>query len=1009
MNDIYKSHIYNHYKFLKNSNKTTFDNNDLCKIFEYYTCIKLTEEYNEQFYEYNDIDPDFKEKHQMSKNDTGIDCCNLKDTIVQCKLRKNILTWKECSTFFGSNIVLEDNNLKIKWNKMMITRNSDCELSKNLYFKNNLFIDKTYDKNEMINYCEDLLNNYIEPVIIEPKFELRDYQIEAINLIKNENNVIISIPTGCGKNSIIIHSIENNKKYLILVPRIILMEQLKEEIIKFKPKFKKHIQCLGDNNNIYNEEKLITICIFNSAYLIEKLSFDKIYIDEAHHINKPYIYKMNDYINENNEDYEDYDDNEDYDDEDYDDYDNEDDLSEDYKDDELINVKKYTQIIKDLKVQNNNVYLSATIDETEGFKYFNRDIRDMINLKYLCDYTITIPIFSDDPTNRNICEYLVMNYMHIIIYCNTQKEGILINKLLNEIQNNSSEYIDCKTNKKKRKEIIKKYKEGKIKFLVNVRILVEGFDAPITKGVCFLHLPNDKTTLIQIIGRCLRLYKDKQIANVILPYSCKDDEKNINNFLNVLAKNDKRIKKSYDNKKLGGYISIDKIENIDTENNDVEFKYNQIYNNVGKYLNFEDNWKKNLEDVKNFIDEHKRRPYKSDNKYLNIWLHNQTQNYKNNNKIMINEIIKKIWEDFINNNKYKIYFMSNEEIWNDNLNKVKLYMNEYNKRPVDKYLNQWIQAQITNYKNNDRNMKNEIIKKLWEEFINDNKYKIYFMSNEEIWNNNLNKVKSFMDENNKRPNDEYLNTWLIDQKQNYKNNNRIMKNEIIKKLWENFINDDKYKIYFMSNEEIWNDNLNKVKSYIDENNKRPDDDKYLNKWMQHQITNYNNNTKLMKNEIIKKSWEEFINNDKYKIFFMSYEEIWNDNLNKVKSYIDENNKRPDDKYLNLWLRHQITNYKNNEQIMKNKNIKKIWDEFINANKYKIYFMSNEEIWNNNLNKVKLYIDEHNKRPIDDKYLNQWMQNQTTNYKNNKKLMKNENIKKSWEEFINDDKYKNYFK
>lgn len=69
--------------------------------------------------------------------------------------------------------------------------------------------------------------------------------------------------------------------------------------------------------------------------------------------------------------------------------------------------------------------------------------------------------------------------------------------------------------------LLKKYKEGKIPFLVNVRILVEGFDAPITKGICFMHLPSSNTTLIQIIGRALRLHPLKTIAHIILPFSTK--------------------------------------------------------------------------------------------------------------------------------------------------------------------------------------------------------------------------------------------------------------------------------------------------------------------------------------------------------------------------------------------------------------------------------------------------------------------------------------------------------
>ena len=75
------------------------------------------------------------------------------------------------------------------------------------------------------------------------------------------------------------------------------MEQLKKEIIKHKPNMKYNIQLIGDNNNTFNENKLITICVFNSVHLIENycFHFDKIFIDEAHHIHKPDIYCDDEY------------------------------------------------------------------------------------------------------------------------------------------------------------------------------------------------------------------------------------------------------------------------------------------------------------------------------------------------------------------------------------------------------------------------------------------------------------------------------------------------------------------------------------------------------------------------------------------------------------------------------------------------------------------------------------------------------------------------------------------
>jgi hypothetical protein len=58
-----------------------------------------------------------------------------------------------------------------------------------------------------------------------------------------------------------------------------------------------------------------------------------------------------------------------------------------------------------------------------------------------------------------------------------------------------------------------------------------------------------------MIGRALRLHDDKKIANIILPFSLNDEEKEISRFLEVLSNNDSVIKRSFDNKINGGYIN----------------------------------------------------------------------------------------------------------------------------------------------------------------------------------------------------------------------------------------------------------------------------------------------------------------------------------------------------------------------------------------------------------------------------------------------------------------------
>jgi hypothetical protein len=167
---------------------------------------------------------------------------------------------------------------------------------------------------------------------------------------------------------------------------------------------------------------------------------------------------------------------------------------------------------------------------------------------------------------------------------------------------------------------------------------------------------------------------------------------------------------------------------------------------------------------------------------------------------------------------------------------------------------------------------------------------------------------------------------------------------------------------------------------------------------------------------IRVKWEEF--QEEYNSYFISNEEIWMDNLNKVNEYINSNKKRPSDsdknkdiKVLGSWIHCQQTNNTQNKCIMLLiPEIKVKWEEFLEE--YKEYFQSNEETWMNNLNKVKEYINTNKKRPStidknkDIQILGSWIGTQQKNYKKNKYIMLTPEIRLKWEEFL--EEYNNYF-
>lgn len=150
---------------------------------------------------------------------------------------------------------------------------------------------------------------------------------------------------------------------------------------------------------------------------------------------------------------------------------------------------------------------------------------------------------------------------------------------------------------------------------------------------------------------------------------------------------------------------------------------------------------------------------------------------------------------------------------------------------------------------------------------------IYICKNELVWIEKLESVKKYMNDKKKRPLDRdkdneviKLAAWINSQQQNYKHNIKLMKKSNIKKLWEDFINDKKYKIYFTCRKEVWILQFELVKKYIDENKKSPSQSKYidkdgkkLGKWINKQKENYKNKTNTVYNDIIiRQLWEDFI-------------------------------------------------------------------------------------------------------------------------------------------------------
>ena len=366
--------------------------------------------------------------------------------------------------------------------------------------------------------------------------------------------------------------------------------------------------------------------------------------------------------------------------------------------------------------------------------------------------------------------------------------------------------------------------------------------------------------------------------------------------------------------------------------------------------------------------------------------------------------------------------------WFERFEEVKQFIDENGRKPVSKskdlierHNGEWIGSQQHKYKNKILGMKNEVKYNLWTHFLEE--YKEYFKSDNEIWYENFHNLKTFISTNKKRPVTKSKNEiekkngcWLTNQNKNYKDKKQSMKDIKKYNLWTEFL--EEYKEYIKDFNDIWYENFQELKSFIDVNKKKPMiesknkiEDK-LAHWIFNQRQNYKKREGALKDETKYNLWVGFV--EKYKEYLKTDDEQWYDTFEKLKIFIDKYEKRPVskstneiEKKLGIWLYNQTSSYNKKEGRMKHEVRYNLWSEFLEE--YNKYFC---DIWYDTFDKVKQFICTNNKKPsshsknILEKSSGRWIDTQKRNYKNKTGGMKDEKKYNLWTQFLED--YKEYF-
>ncbi|MDI1324877.1 MAG: DEAD/DEAH box helicase family protein [Algoriphagus sp.] len=325
----------------------------------------------------------------------------------------------------------------------------------------------------------------------------RPYQVDAINSINSAwehcNRVLLQMPTGLGKTTVFSEIVRDfrtnrfpNKRVLILVHRIELLDQVKERLAQFNI-----IATAISSERDFDINSQVVVATIQT--LIKRLdtiaNFSLIVVDEAHHSSSPSYLRI----------FEHY-------------------TSESLK---ILGVTATPQRLDGLG-----------FDQIYDVLIPSGQIRDYIP-KFLCDVTQrasshpdfgTIKIDSITKDYESESAKMVMSESKVMAdlvksfkeYCigkrtlifavNTEHSNHIVSRLQHE--GIKVQHIDYKTPTSVRRQIVENFRAGKLDALCNVEIFTEGFDCPDIDVVIMARPTKSLALYLQQAGRCLRPKND---------------------------------------------------------------------------------------------------------------------------------------------------------------------------------------------------------------------------------------------------------------------------------------------------------------------------------------------------------------------------------------------------------------------------------------------------------------------------------------------------------------------
>jgi DNA repair protein RadD len=372
-------------------------------------------------------------------------------------------------------------------------------------------------------------------------FKLRDYQEDAVQAILNDldkdGNSLVVLPTGSGKSIVIAEAVRRiNKPSVIIQPSKEILEQNADKLSRYVPKHeigiysasfgKKQIRkfTFGTIQSMYKRAELFKgagLVLIDEADLVNIKKESSMFTSFLNAIGLPKVFGL---------------------------------TATPYRNMQLYHKNKYGGFDSQLTLKLINrvkpdfwkrIIFNVNNQElfADGYlcslKYFDRSQFDHTEIKMNKSRTD----FDTDnfakkmekmrPTILDLVIRASRKMKSVLVFCSSISEAYS----LAQVTPNSA-FVDGKTPKKERDDIINGFRDGRIKVVYNVGVLTVGFDHPELDCIFLLRPTRSLRLHYQMIGRGIRIAEGKEHCVVV---DFTSNVKNLGRIETIELKEEKRM------------------------------------------------------------------------------------------------------------------------------------------------------------------------------------------------------------------------------------------------------------------------------------------------------------------------------------------------------------------------------------------------------------------------------------------------------------------------------------